>query len=660
MTLIPSGYPLYAPETPCFAKEEGGVEKLAQDLKIIVEAQCLFPPYRFDGSTKTFWAQEYVGADLVRKTLEELKNIPDIYNLVEIWDSNQKNQHAEKVSQLIAGPYPSAPIPSSKPIRHLDVRVKGEYARLYGKLHSRCQKSRHCPSYINNSMEWGNSQITKGIVSDMNQTHQTTVVTAAGNQNLPLGSVKAALAQEEKLIVVASLKPSGMPSSFTNYSEFMTIAAPSDHSIRSYDYEGKSKTFGGTSGATPLVTSALASFSLITDYPLKTKEAVRLLKSTEIPLPLHQYTNLGMLNAYKISAVASKIQKRCDRGRKRLKDHCIRQSLKFDETYNFEKESSTLFDEAIKSFPECAGKKSQNITNSCEQKKAWIKMRKATLLTPSDKKAWKALACIKKNHFGKERAEFYTLMAKERENSRSDALDCRDGNVQEFMGFLDQKSFLDILDQFKKGKCGDISESALTTLLERTLESPFESSNLQSILVDIVYHHPQKNLNDRLSLIVQKSDQNVKENQEFILQVIRDPRVDRKILYGAMENVIKNGDQFSDPKTLLQSILSHPKAHQNILSAALHTTIKNADKISSPEILIQTFLNDPRADWQILLQAVHTIDLNVKKISQEKAQKLLDVMAAHHLSDQSSDWIRKEIEVKIKSTREKIKNLPSP
>ena len=57
-----------------------------------------------------------MGADLLRKKLEETDGIKEVTSdLVQIWDSN-KNRHGEYVSQIIAGPFPSAVIPQPRPI----------------------------------------------------------------------------------------------------------------------------------------------------------------------------------------------------------------------------------------------------------------------------------------------------------------------------------------------------------------------------------------------------------------------------------------------------------------------------------------------------------------------------------------------------------------
>ena len=63
-----------------------------------------------------FWAQEYVGADILRKKLAEASGIKEVTrNLLQIWDSNN-HRHGEHVSQIIAGPFPSAVIPQFRPI----------------------------------------------------------------------------------------------------------------------------------------------------------------------------------------------------------------------------------------------------------------------------------------------------------------------------------------------------------------------------------------------------------------------------------------------------------------------------------------------------------------------------------------------------------------
>ena len=60
------------------------------------------------------------------------------------------------------------------------------------------------------------------------------------------------------MIVVGSLDPSGFASKFSQSHQHVTVLAPSDSFITALGVDGKFSKFGGTSGAAPLVSGAIA------------------------------------------------------------------------------------------------------------------------------------------------------------------------------------------------------------------------------------------------------------------------------------------------------------------------------------------------------------------------------------------------------------------
>ena len=81
------------------------------------EQQCQFP-HRVEGENpEVFWAQELVGADLLREELKKQGGFTyeDVARMIGIWDSD-RDLHGEFVSNIIAGPKASAVIPLDEPL----------------------------------------------------------------------------------------------------------------------------------------------------------------------------------------------------------------------------------------------------------------------------------------------------------------------------------------------------------------------------------------------------------------------------------------------------------------------------------------------------------------------------------------------------------------
>lgn len=133
------------------------------------------------------------------------------------------------------------------------------------------------------------------------------VVAAAGNY-YPNGS-PAPQVSDENVIVVGSSDPYGLVSGFSDESPDVTILAPSDYHQRVPGVVGDG--FGGTSGATPLVTAAVADVkSVLRD--LKGNEASKILKLSSTKLhftnALPQHNGAGQLNSYRAFKLAEKLK----------------------------------------------------------------------------------------------------------------------------------------------------------------------------------------------------------------------------------------------------------------------------------------------------------------------------------------------------------------
>ena len=106
------------------------------------------PPPTVDGEEwDVFWAQHYVGADLLREEIERAGvDTSDLGNLIGIWDSSERN-HGEHVSNTIAGPHPSAIIPTDNYLqyRNLSAREDNDYVENYRQAHKQCLQNNICP-----------------------------------------------------------------------------------------------------------------------------------------------------------------------------------------------------------------------------------------------------------------------------------------------------------------------------------------------------------------------------------------------------------------------------------------------------------------------------------------------------------------------------------
>ena len=209
------------------------------------------------------------------------------------------------------------------------------------------------------------------------------------------------------------LIPSGLPSDFNSYADSVTIAAPADKDMRSYNFLGEAKSFGGTSAAAPLVTGTLGGFTLLSGYHLNTGEIKHLLEKTAVPLPYLSRSHLlgsGMLNSYKMGKVALRLKQRCREHGQKME--CMESLLETESIYHFAEESAALFDRGIEAFPDCdSNERVRKVQkNSCGRQTAFHNLRRAALLNPADAKFWKAMACVKEKHF-QGGGEFYQSLA---------------------------------------------------------------------------------------------------------------------------------------------------------------------------------------------------------------------------------------------------------
>lgn len=126
-------------------------------------------------------------------------------------------------------------------------------------------------------------------------------MSAGNNHPFPLRASKAQASREIDAVVVGSIAPDGQRSGFSQQGREVHVSAPADYYMSSVDRNGNYAKFGGTSGATPLVTGSLAGFEWLSGYHPIAAEAKLLLEKTAIPtLSANKdprMNGVGMLNA---------------------------------------------------------------------------------------------------------------------------------------------------------------------------------------------------------------------------------------------------------------------------------------------------------------------------------------------------------------------------
>jgi hypothetical protein len=354
------------------------------------------------------WAQEYTGSDLLREEMVAagLSLRP---GTVGVWDSTPYD-HGKKVCNLIAGPTAASVVPSPEAINYVEVSANEGSVSYLDEARS-CLEKKNCPNYINNSMHWPVADVPFAAVKALKS--QSLFVLIAGNNfnsfHLDVDELKVKAARDFGSLVIGSSDPFGFPSYFSESHEVVSVLAPSNAELLTYDSANVPRSFGGTSGATPEVTGALTAFTTITGYPLSGLEAKNLLTKTAIPAISNYFSpqvhGRGLLNTYRIGAVAFRIRENC------LKKgaSCVRALLAKPSTYRFPK--SDLSQE-WKAFPGCQSgamivSEKSEFKDSCEGRQALKKIRQSIFLNPDQPEVWQGLGCIYQRQGYLANAEYY-------------------------------------------------------------------------------------------------------------------------------------------------------------------------------------------------------------------------------------------------------------
>lgn len=374
--------------------------------------------YQSPPGLSPFWAQEYIGSDLLKEEMSQKRiDTSRAAQILGVWDSSSQN-HGEHVTNLIAGPFASSLIHLDRPLIYANLEQTSDYLKAYEKALRQCKKRSLCPGIINNSMYWRKSSQVAEVVKQLSA-QGTVFVTAAGNDSGITDHTKRKSSQEGYSIIVTSHAPDGLSSEFSNYAPEVDISAPSNYEIISFDHQGQVRKFSGTSGATPLVTSTLLAFELITGLKLTTPQFKDLLKKTAITYkedPQRVVTGAGYLNAYKMGAIAFRLVEACKEFlTKPQRDQCIQQKLGSQELYDFrgDIQEDDIIQNIGSAFPSCGLPSDVNKGHgTCEQKESALrKLRKASFLDSANSKYWEMLACVHREENLPMNARYYSGLA---------------------------------------------------------------------------------------------------------------------------------------------------------------------------------------------------------------------------------------------------------
>ena len=292
------------------------------------------------------WAQEYIGADLVREEFSEPfpTELPClVFDL--FYSSYNQDNHGFVVSDLISHERNHAILPfslSCEPKEYFDFNLGGSSFATGATSDISDLLRDFSQGIINTSVLVGDepgrlTYFNQRIVRVMEENLRIIFVMGSGNDYDPLQveysrSLLSYLKEEKKAIIVGSGSTFGGVSQFSQ--EQVSILAPSDYYLTS-TLRGERNSFGGTSGATPLVSGTLIGFILLSGYYLNVEEAITLLQKTAIPvlpsLSPFKENGSGLLNSYKIIRIAKRLKEECSSDK-----DCFSEKIMNDEIYHFE------------------------------------------------------------------------------------------------------------------------------------------------------------------------------------------------------------------------------------------------------------------------------------------------------------------------------------
>lgn len=302
-------------------------------------------PLDFEGGKLTpFWAQEYIGADLVKEDMRKRHDVAivpfsifdagfekkhiNLRNDIEVdrafsGSRPMRGDHGTSVAALVNG---HGMVSVSENIDYVQLR-RVSPAIFYGSAIREIREMVDKPWVISNSMGWTNPDILQ-LAQEMDELGIIWVM-AAGNDH------PKKIVEHERwapVVSVGSYSPRGLQTLSSQESDQLDILAPADQFQASINGAGEPELFGETSGATPLVSGTIANMkSLIPS--LTRSQAEHVLKATAFRSFHSLYSKdnqTGLLNSYKAYKVAERLKAQCGSNHS-----CLEENLRKPDLYDF-------------------------------------------------------------------------------------------------------------------------------------------------------------------------------------------------------------------------------------------------------------------------------------------------------------------------------------
>jgi ankyrin repeat protein len=301
-------------------------------------------------------------------------------------NDTERISHGTSVAHLIAGKS-DVGIGTNAQIHSLATADGSSYAGAFDRTLDSLS-SNNPPNLINMSMG-----VPSQYRSLLNQVADKAVLVIASGNEFPDPIEESKRDKTPPKIIVGSIAPDGTHSTFSREGEGVSVVAPSDIFIRSKRGDGSTdELFGGTSGATPVVSGALSNvMSLLPG--IKTKELQRMIDRTSIKTHANfenDQNGAGSINAYALLLAAKRLKKGWPRNKRELRGRNI---------YNFKAAARKLKNKALEIL---------KISLDCDKKKEALKLlRRAFFLNPNNNSIRRHLSGMYKQEGYHAQAKFY-------------------------------------------------------------------------------------------------------------------------------------------------------------------------------------------------------------------------------------------------------------
>jgi hypothetical protein len=279
------------------------------------------------GKLTPFWAQEYIGADLVKEQMREMgitTRVPvavydigfekEFINLTfDITVDRAMNMtrpirahHGTSVANIING---KGMMGVSENIDYVQLKRVAPAIYYLMALKEMVDSPQFKPWVISNSMGWTAPQNVLEMAREVDKMGIIWVM-ASGN------SYPDAVIEEEKnapVISVGSYSPRGLQTIYSQESDQLDIVAPADEYEASIDAYGKDVLFGATSGATPLVSGSIANIKAL--IPQLTRTQIEFIMKATATKSFHSLylkdNKTGLFNSFKMFQVVKRLKQQC-------------------------------------------------------------------------------------------------------------------------------------------------------------------------------------------------------------------------------------------------------------------------------------------------------------------------------------------------------------